>query len=201
LADVRNAAPRAFDHGQPGEHDLCRHDEGRVSVADLPERRGRTFGCQVLGVQAEPTYTMRIPSRLHLPAAQHILTAIAQGTSRSDTNVVLARSPRRSLPLEIIEPDGLAAFLATSPAGRIEALRAMTSGAAYLAVKALIEEMETSAKPGPDRGGQGVAVLEPGRRRAGVRPVGALRRAVRRGAGPRVPRHTRSRSSGVASSG
>jgi hypothetical protein len=89
-AHIRNAAPRGSDHGQPGEHDLCRQDEGRVSVGDLPGRRGRTFGCQVLGVQAGPTYTIRIPSRLHLPAAQHTLTGIAQGTSRSDTNVVLA---------------------------------------------------------------------------------------------------------------
>jgi hypothetical protein len=46
---------------------------------------------------------------------------------------------------EVIAPDGLAAFLAKSPAGRTEALRAMTSGAAYLAVKALIEEVQTSA--------------------------------------------------------
>jgi hypothetical protein len=46
---------------------------------------------------------------------------------------------------EVIAPDGLAAFLAKSPAGRVEELRAMTSAASYLAVKALVEEASTSA--------------------------------------------------------
>jgi hypothetical protein len=60
-------------------------------------------------------------------------------------------SPRRRRQLapvvpatEVISPDGLAAFLAKTPAGRVEALKDMTSGAAYLAVKALIEEVQTS---------------------------------------------------------
>lgn len=46
---------------------------------------------------------------------------------------------------EVIAPDGLPAFLAKSPAGRVEELRAMTSAASYLAVKALVEEASTSA--------------------------------------------------------
>lgn len=36
------------------------------------------------------TYTIRILSRMHLPAAQHTLSGVSQGTSRSDVNVVLA---------------------------------------------------------------------------------------------------------------
>jgi hypothetical protein len=63
---------------------------GGYRSAIYRDARGRTFGCQVLSVQAGPTYTIRIPSRMHLPAAQHTLTGIAQGTSRSDVNVVLA---------------------------------------------------------------------------------------------------------------
>lgn len=78
----------------PNQANTLRVGKGKAGYrsAIYRDARGRTFGCQILSQQAGPTYTIRILSRVAagMPASQHTLSGIVQGTSRSDVNVVLA---------------------------------------------------------------------------------------------------------------
>ena len=51
--------------------------------------KGNYLPCEVLS--GTNPYTIRIPSRLHLPAAQHTLSGIPLATSKASTNAVHPR--------------------------------------------------------------------------------------------------------------
>lgn len=52
------------------------------------DAKGTYWPCQVLSGAAGGPFTIRIPSRLHLGAAQHTLTLVPLATSKASTNAV-----------------------------------------------------------------------------------------------------------------
>jgi hypothetical protein len=55
------------------------------------DAKGNYLPCQVLSGPAGGPFTIRIPSRLHLSAAQHTLSGIPLATSKASTNAVHPR--------------------------------------------------------------------------------------------------------------
>jgi hypothetical protein len=64
--------------------------KGGFRAAIYRDARGNQWKCQVLSGPPAGPFTIRILSRLHLSAAQHTLSGIVLGTSRSQTNCVFA---------------------------------------------------------------------------------------------------------------
>jgi hypothetical protein len=64
--------------------------KGGYRAAIYRDARGNQWKCEVLSGAPAGPFTIRIPARLHLPAAQHTLSGIVLGTSRAQTNCVFA---------------------------------------------------------------------------------------------------------------
>jgi hypothetical protein len=64
--------------------------KGGFRSAIYRDAKGRTWKCEVISGPSGGPFTIRIPARLHLSAAQHTLTGIVLGTSKSQTNCVFA---------------------------------------------------------------------------------------------------------------
>jgi hypothetical protein len=62
--------------------------KGGYRSAIYRDVRGNQWPCQVLSGPVGGPFTIRIPARLHLSAAQHTLSGVVLGTTRSQTNCV-----------------------------------------------------------------------------------------------------------------
>jgi hypothetical protein len=64
--------------------------KGGYRSAIYRDTRGNQWKCEVISGTPAGPFTIRIPARLHLLAAQHTLSGIVLGTTRSQTNCVFA---------------------------------------------------------------------------------------------------------------